>query len=93
MGFSVGDVRASFDETTFARGLGYARSGRVLRLDVSADGRSIEATVRGSSAIPYEVAVAVRPRHGRVYLHGSCDCPVAVNCKHCAAAAILAAEG
>jgi superfamily II DNA or RNA helicase len=88
--FTLETVRASFDPATFARGLSYARSGRVVRLDVSANGR-IEASVRGTSAVPYEVAIEWHA--GARRLHGICDCPMIRNCKHAAAAAILAAEG
>ncbi len=67
----------------------YARSGRVVRLDVAAGNDRIAASVRGTSAIPYEVAIDWRERR----LHSVCDCPVGRSCKHGAAAAILAAEG
>lgn len=49
--------------------------------------------MRGTSTIPYEVAMSVRARNGRAWVSGTCDCPVGGNCKHCAAAAILVAEG
>ncbi|HEX3458064.1 MAG TPA: SNF2-related protein, partial [Candidatus Baltobacteraceae bacterium] len=90
MRFTLDIARASFDSTTFSRGMDYARSGRVVRLDVARNDR-IAASVRGTSAIPYEVAIDWR--EGQRRLHSICDCPVGRNCKHGAAAAILAAEG
>ena len=69
----------------------YARSGRVVRLDVAAGNDRIAASVRGTSAIPYEVAIDWR--EGERRLRSVCDCPIGRSCKHGAAAAILAAEG
>jgi superfamily II DNA or RNA helicase len=88
--FTLEIARASFDPATFSRGMGYARSGRVVRLDVAASDR-IEASVRGSSAVPYEVAIEWR--QGERRLRTVCDCPMVRNCKHGAAVAITAAEG
>ncbi len=68
----------------------YARSGRVVRLDTAGNDR-IAASVRGTSAIPYEVAIDWREDQRR--LRSVCDCPIGRSCKHAAAAAILAAEG
>jgi superfamily II DNA or RNA helicase len=71
--------------------MGYARSGRVVRLDAAAGNGRIEASVRGTSALPYEVVIEWR--EGERRLRSTCDCPIGRNCKHGAAAAILAAEG
>lgn len=91
MRFTLDVARASFDSTTFSRGMDYARSGRVVRLDVAAGNDRIAASVRGTSAIPYEVAIDWR--EGERRLRSVCDCPIGRSCKHGAAAAILAAEG
>ncbi|HZZ00582.1 MAG TPA: SNF2-related protein, partial [Candidatus Baltobacteraceae bacterium] len=91
MRLTLDTARASFDPATFSRGLGYARSGRVVRLDVAAGNGRIEASVRGTSAVPYEVVIEWHA--GARRLHSICDCPIGRNCKHAAAAAILAAEG
>ena len=69
----------------------YARSGRVVWLDVAAGNDRIAASVRGTSAVPYEVAIDWR--EGERRLRSVCDCPIGRSCKHGAAAAILAAEG
>ena len=93
MRLTIADVRASFDWTTFARGETYARAGRVVRLELDDADDRIEATVRGTSTVPYEVEVVVGERPGgKRSLHTWCDCPVGERCKHAAAAAILAAE-
>ncbi len=91
MRFTLDIARASFDSTTFSRGMDYARSGRVVRLDDAAGNDRIAASVRGTSAIPYEVAIDWC--EGERRLRSVCDCPIGRSCKHGAAAAILAAEG
>ncbi len=79
---------------TLTRGRGYARSGAVLRREWDEAGGEVSGTVRGRSAEPYEVTVALR-RAGSsgevVSLDGRCSCPVGFNCKH-AVALLLAPE-
>lgn len=64
-------------KTTFSRGKGYQREGRVTDL-VRGPGGSILATVEGTR--PYRTGV--RYRNG---LESSCTCPVGVSCKHAVA--------
>lgn len=74
------------DEGSFARGVAYARDGRVERLETS--DRSSTATVRGSRPYRVELSGPARP------LAWSCDCPVNDDgrfCKHCVAVALVVA--
>jgi superfamily II DNA or RNA helicase len=83
------DVRASFDEATFRRGMNYARIGRVLRIARREEGE-IEAHVVGSAATPYHVTIEVVPERRGFRLATYCSCPVEYRCKHAAAAAVAA---
>jgi hypothetical protein len=86
--FTAEDVRASFNETTFRRGLEYANRGLVVHIEVGKNG-AIRARVQGSISIPYEVTIS--PGRSR-RIDTFCDCPIEYNCKHGAAAAIVALE-
>ncbi len=77
-------VAEHFDAKTFHRGLQYAMDERVAL--VKADEFPIVAKVRGAET--YVVTVDCGPSGD--WLRGSCSCPVAVDCKHAAAAAIVA---
>lgn len=86
----VDEVRSSFSELTFRRGLSYARSGRVVRL-AGGNEHTIEALVQGSVPLPYhvtlEIVAGARPR-----IATRCDCPMHFQCKHGAAAAVVYAQ-
>ena len=64
-------------KTTFSRGKGYQREGRVTNL-VRGPGGSILASVEGTDCY----RTGVRYRNG---LESSCTCPVGVSCKHAVA--------
>ncbi len=84
--FSIDELRASFDEITFRRGLAYARDGRVLEIEESSP-TTLAAFVRGSRPAPY--SVTVEQAKGRALRFSTyCDCPVGDQCKHGAAALI-----
>lgn len=84
---TIETIRASFGELAFHRGLAYARSGRVVELKPGS-GETIEARVRGSATIPYDVTVKMQTGTRGNWFASYCDCPVEYNCKHGAAAAI-----
>jgi len=89
--FTLDDIRASFGEMAFRRGLTYARNGNVVQLDVADGAASLKGRVRGSARVPYVVTVDYSDNpSGRERLVGYCDCPVAYNCKHAAAVAAAA---
>src|SRR5215218_2486149 len=76
----------------FARGLVYARSGRVT--DVEFDDRAmiIRGRVRGTYRDDYATSIQLaQSASGTVTAHrGVCSCPVAMDCKHAAAVLIVA---
>jgi len=74
-------------------GRAYAARGAVRRLAASADGRVIEAEVKGTATRPYSLRITLqRRRDGGTAFDGSCSCPVGFDCKH-VAAALFAARG
>ncbi|HEX4012768.1 MAG TPA: DEAD/DEAH box helicase [Candidatus Cybelea sp.] len=85
--FENGDIGASFDPLTYARGLAYARSGRVLKVE-AVSGTTVEATVQGSARTPYSVTSEYLTGRSDLRFATYCDCPVARQCKHGAAALI-----
>ena len=85
------DLRLLFDQATFARGVSYARGGRVVEVR-GTPGEGIAAKVRGSGGAVYRVEAQV-VRQGRQLGIGSvCSCPVGSRCKHVAAALIVARD-
>ncbi len=85
----LGDVCGT---VTVARGLAYARAGRVVDVEVSADGANATGWVGGSSGQTYTTLVALRPHEetGRRPVrrwYSQCSCPVASDCKHAVAVA------
>ena len=82
---------------TVARGLAYAREGRVVDVEVSSDGAHATGWVGGSAGQTYTTQVALRPEEegGRQALrrwHSQCSCPVAGDCKHAVAVAARVRE-
>ncbi len=72
-------------------GRAYAARGAVRRLAASADGRVIEAEVKGTATRPYSLRITLQPRReGGTAFDGSCSCPVGFDCKHVAAALFAA---
>jgi uncharacterized Zn finger protein len=71
------------------RGLAYAREGRVVQLDDAKAGW-LHARVQGERDDAYRQWIHLkRDRAGRIVgIDGQCDCPMAWNCKHVAAAAV-----
>lgn len=75
------------------RGTGYQRTGKVVEVVASGDGRRLHASVTGSGGRRYAcwaelVDHPARPGHSRWASH--CACPVAVDCKHVVAAILEA---
>ncbi len=79
-------VAESFEEMTFGRGLAYGREGRVK---IVSDGEwPVVAKVLGSG-MTYVVTLYYE---GRRQFDGECSCPVAIDCKHAAATALVVLE-
>lgn len=88
--FSRADIEDSFDEKTIRRGEEYIRAGRVLEVGIAPDG-VVMAAVEGSEVFPYSVRLIQRGG-SKPHIEGHCTCPVEVQCKHCAAAALAWGE-
>ena len=72
----------------FVAGMGYARSGRVVDLDLTTGGRLLYGLVQGSGPRPYSVVITTAGDGWS----GQCSCPVGYACKHIAAV-MIAAQG
>jgi superfamily II DNA or RNA helicase len=90
---SWADLEDAFHESTLARGVNYARGGRVadVRTEaLSAMAVRVAANVQGTEPEPYEVAVTLQRGSREFVIDGRCTCPIGYNCKHAAAALIAA---
>jgi superfamily II DNA or RNA helicase len=86
VGLTRHQLEDAFGDTTLARGIGCAREGRILRVDVEGGGGAVAALVQGGARKPYRVVVRLsRNRAGVLAVYGSCSCSVGFNCKHAAA--------
>ncbi|WP_127125138.1 DEAD/DEAH box helicase [Georgenia sp. SYP-B2076] len=82
-------IRAAVGDPVYARGLAYARAGRVSWLTSDPGRRVLFAAVDGTATVPYQTIVQVGDAAGTRLSTGRCTCPMAVDCKH--VAAVLAA--
>jgi len=82
-------LSVTFGHTTAAAGETYLTQGRVHSLMVASSGEAVvvQAAVVGSHRQRYETVVTIRPGGG---VTSRCTCPVRINCKHGAAAALAA---
>jgi hypothetical protein len=80
MHFTRDTIRSSFDSTTFARGAGYAREGKVI--DVAWNGDRLRGKVSGSGVSVYQQSIRVTAGRRGAQFEGGCSCPMAHNCKH-----------
>jgi superfamily II DNA or RNA helicase len=84
-------VQHTVGTDAFLRGRDYASAGNVSAVAVSDVERFVVATVQGNRPAPYQTIVRIEEGSGgRVNVRGVCTCPVAVSCKHVAAAMITA---
>ena len=79
---------------TVARGLAYAKQGRVVDLELGDEGTDALGWVGGSAGQTYRTEVSLRPvtgsTAGRMPLHrwhSQCTCPMVSDCKHAVAVA------
>lgn len=78
---------------TIKAGLDYLRQGRVLRAELSEDGRVLEGSTRGSRPKPYQQSIRLQQgKNGQVRSIGYCTCPMSYNCKHVAAVLFFHAQ-
>jgi hypothetical protein len=92
MALTLERIAAAFDRQDFERGRSYARTGKVVGLMMSADGRQIEGQVAGTRPKPYTQFIDVSETPRGLVIDGECTCPVGYDCKHMAAVLIKAAE-
>ncbi len=80
------DLVRLFTGFTLQAGRTYWAQGRVGAITVSHDRASISATVLGTKPKPYRQTISVSKQpNGKLFLAGSCSCPMTFNCKHVAA--------
>jgi superfamily II DNA or RNA helicase len=77
---SLEDLTRIFDFNYVARGIEYAKNGRVLSSEVHDKNHKINATVQGSGLNKYHCVVTYKEEAR--YISGTCGCPVTYNCKH-----------
>jgi len=84
MQFTISDIQAMADPRSFQRGVEYFKRGKVRQVDYRPGETHFEAKVSGSGRQTYWAEVYLDDSE----LYGNCTCPVAVDCKHCVAAAL-----
>ncbi len=87
------DIRYACGETYFNRGRNYFDAGRVLSLEVTEESDhqvAFRSTVSGRSRSTYQQLVSITwsPNYTSADIEGTCTCPVAIDCKHVAAACL-----
>nr|WP_314545511.1 DEAD/DEAH box helicase [uncultured Massilia sp.] len=82
------DLLGQFDAGTAARGVDYARQGKVIGLRRS--GNDIAAETAGSGGAVYRQSIRLRAGKQGVRIEGDCSCPVSFNCKHVVAVLLVA---
>lgn len=91
-GIDPASLRRGIDPRAYARGLEYSTDRAVVHMAWDGTDSLLEAVVRGSRGLDYEVTVYFEDRGGAEleFAFGECTCPVGIDCKHVAAAAITA---
>ncbi|MFJ4385639.1 SNF2-related protein [Pseudomonas sp. NPDC089408] len=72
-----------FERGTLSRGRAYSLEGRVGQLSI--EGMVIHAECVGSQGRVYQQYITLTASEDGLEVNGNCSCPVAINCKHCAA--------
>jgi hypothetical protein len=83
-----------FYSRTIANGIALSQTGRILEIDVEADGDTfhVRARVQGTAILPYDVRATLSGGSVGLAAEGQCTCPVGENCKHVVAALAAAAS-
>ncbi|MFQ4149944.1 DEAD/DEAH box helicase [Arthrobacter sp. LAPM80] len=85
------ELREVLGNTSLERGRAYAAQGKSVNLAWDSETHVLAATVTGSRGFVYATRVRFNPTpSGLRLVGGRCTCPVRVNCKHVAAAALAA---
>ncbi|MDN5930692.1 MAG: DEAD/DEAH box helicase [Pseudonocardia sp.] len=90
-GIDTTSIRRHVDARTYVRGLAYADDRAVVHMGWNGAMCELDAVVRGSRAVDYEVTVYFEDDSGGElsFAYGECTCPVGIDCKHVVAAAIM----
>jgi superfamily II DNA or RNA helicase len=93
IGFDVDALRPHFSGTSFTRGTGYARGGRVRSPRWDPETHTLTASVVGSGGL-YTCRACFEPgiAGGPEFIDGRCSCPIGYNCKHVVALLIAASQ-
>ncbi|MBA4173347.1 MAG: hypothetical protein C0511_12055, partial [Hyphomicrobium sp.] len=86
--FDDADIARVIDGGALTRGRQAHAGGLVIDVDVNAEGSTIVSRVRGTQPRPYQQLITLRQGKNGTIIHGTCSCPMHVNCKHVAAALI-----
>lgn len=84
--FTRADILRAFSPSNVARGMEYARAGRVDNVFYDDANNRLVAFVKGTAPEPYQVTIHLHgKKSGSVRLDAFCTCPVGNACKHGAA--------
>ncbi len=86
----ISALERHFGLTTVNRGETYANAGRVVSWQVELDQKSMTAIVRGKKTYRQQIHFAWSGSGSLTQLYGHCSCPMGFNCKHVAAAILVA---
>ncbi|WP_051963122.1 DEAD/DEAH box helicase [Deinococcus misasensis] len=87
------DLKACFPSGVWSRAQGLVRDKAVKFINWQADGTELYSKVRSaSSREEYIQSIEIDHKKGRLNISGGCSCYVGFNCKHVAAALIVATE-
>jgi superfamily II DNA or RNA helicase len=88
--FDEADIAEAIGAGGLSRGFKVHSRGQVIDADFNTEGTVITGRVRGGESKPYRQMITLRRNESGVTIHGTCSCPVGVNCKHVAAVLIEA---
>lgn len=87
-------IRQMFRSDFYERGLVYYHQNRVHDMKISYDKKIdvIRAIVKGEKPTPYQVKIHIQGSINKLYVQGSCSCPMQTNCKHVVATLLKALD-
>ncbi|MCD8515952.1 MAG: DEAD/DEAH box helicase [Burkholderiaceae bacterium] len=86
----IAALERHFGHTTLSRGRTYAKTGQVTSWQVEPDQKTMTAVVRGSKTYRQQIHFAWSASGALTHVYGQCSCPMGYNCKHVAAAILVA---
>lgn len=87
-------IKPFFPNNYYHRGMSYYEEDRVHDLDIEIKNNSeiITSCVEGEGGNHYQVSVELAGRPNKLYIRGTCTCPMAINCKHVVATVLTAID-